>query len=500
MRPINAIFQLSLILYLDWKRTKYIDASLSEKKIVQEIVKPTDNGRKVRVVLLPIVSIFYFILFVPGQDQQVLGQFQNQSESAKSANIIDTANKPSLSDPNLKIETVATGLAFPTGIAFLGNNEILLLEKNTGNVFRIVNGNVSNLVVRLNVSIEDERGLLGIALSRNDKSKQDNPFVFLYFTSCSQVKTDSNNSQNCGNYVYRYELDTEKNILVDPKLILELPFLPGPSHNGGVIDIDNEDNIFVTIGDLQPSAFNKNQSGFDTMAQNILNGTAPDGRAGIIRLTQDGMPVDNGILGDDFPLNMYYAYGIRNSFGIDIDHISGNLWDTENGPRFGDEINLVEPAFNSGWEKVQGIWKLNQTKNKNVTYDQSDENIKLVDFDGKGKYSAPEFVWEKSIGPTALTFLASDNLGAEYKNDIFVGSVERGIIYNFTLTDDRKSLSLTGDLADLAFNKKDNASQIIFGQNFGIITDMEVGPDGYLYVVSGNRGTDEGAIYRIGPR
>ena len=58
------------------------------------------------------------------------------------------------------------------------------------------------------------------------------------------------------------------------------------------------------------------------------------------------------------PLNMYYAYGIRNSFGIDTDHISGNLWDTENGPRFGDEINLVEPGLNSGWEKVQGIWKL----------------------------------------------------------------------------------------------------------------------------------------------
>ena len=282
-------------------------------------------------------------------------------------------------------------------------------------------------------------------------------------------------------------------------MILELPSLLGPSHNGGVIYIDNENNIYVAIGDLQPSAFNKNQTWYDTMAQNILNGTTPDGRAGIIRLTQDGKPVDNGILGDDFPLNMYYAYGIRNRFGIDFDHVSGNLWDTENGPQFGDEINLVEPGLNSGWEKVQGIWKLNQTKNKNVTYDQSDENIKLVDFDGKGKYSAPEFVWEKSIGPTALVFLASDKLGAEYKIDIFVGSVERGIIYHFSLTEDRQSLSLTGDLADLVFNKKDNGSQIIFGQNFGIVTDMEVGPDGYLCVVSGDRGTDEGTIYKIVP-
>jgi glucose/arabinose dehydrogenase len=67
------------------------------------------------------------------------------------------------------------------------------------------------------------------------------------------------------------------------------------------------------------------------------------------------------------------------------------------------------------------------------------------------------------------------------------------------LTEDRKSLSLKDDLADLVFNKKDDARQIIFGLNFGIITDMEVGPDGYLYVVSGDRGTDEGAVYRIVP-
>ena len=58
-------------------------------------------------------------------------------------------------------------------------------------------------------------------------------------------------------------------------------------------------------------------------------------------------------------------------------------------------------------------------------------------------------------------------------------------------------MSLTGDLSDSVLNRKDNAGQITFGENFGIVTDMEVGPDGYLYIVSGNRGTDAGAIYRI---
>lgn len=482
---------------IDCNHEKYLDTLFSDVKIEQKLENQTYNKGKVWVVLLLIVSISYlFFLFALGHDKQVLGQMQNQTEPA---NIIDIISKPSLSDQNLTIESIATGFEFPTSITFLGKNDILLLEKNTGNVYRLVNGNVTNAMIRLNVSIEDERGLLGVAISKNDKSKQEYPFIFLYYTSCSQAKTALNDTEDCGNHVYKYEFDTENSILVNPKLILKLPFLPGPSHNGGVIELDSENNLYVTIGDLQPSAFNKNQTGFDTMAQNILNGTTPDGRAGIIRLTHEGKPIGHGILGDKFPLNLYYAYGIRNSFGMDFDPLTGSLWDTENGPRFGDEINLVEPGLNSGWEKVQGIWKVNQTKSKSGIYNESRE-VNLVDFNGKGKYSNPEFVWEKSIGPTSLIFLTSDKLGTEYKNDIFVGSVEKGIIYHFNLNNDRKSLSLTGDLADLVLNKKDNASQIIFGENFGIVTDMEIGPDGYLYIVSGNRGSDAGAIYRIVPK
>jgi hypothetical protein len=60
-------------------------------------------------------------------------------------------------------------------------------------------------------------------------------------------------------------------------------------------------------------------------------------------------------------------------------------------------------------------------------------------------------------------------------------------------------LDLSGDLADLVYSKKEDSSKIVFGENFGVITDLKVGPDGYLYVVSGSRGTDQGAVYRIVP-
>jgi glucose/arabinose dehydrogenase len=98
------------------------------------------------------------------------------------------------------------------------------------------------------------------------------------------------------------------------------------------------------------------------MTQNYQNGTKADGRAGILRISQNGKSVGNGILGSTFPLNLYYAYGIRNSFGIDWDPITDYLWDSENGPSFGDELNMVLPGFNSGWAAVQGFWKpLNQS-------------------------------------------------------------------------------------------------------------------------------------------
>jgi glucose/arabinose dehydrogenase len=105
--------------------------------------------------------------------------------------------------------------------------------------------------------------------------------------------------------------------------------------------------------------------------------------------------VDKGLLGDDYPLVLYYAHGIRNSFGIDFDPITGNLWDTENGPAYADEINLVKPRFNSGYTPVQGIWAQGVNPRSNVSNWElfSNGSDGLVDFDGRGKYSSPEFTW-----------------------------------------------------------------------------------------------------------
>jgi glucose/arabinose dehydrogenase len=399
-----------------------------------------------------------------------------------------TTDEPIINDPNLKIEQVVEGLELPTTMAFLGPDDILVLEKDKGTVQRIINGIMQEEpVLDVNVANANERGMLGIdvANSVNDKGEH-TTYVFLYYSEAEEEgkdicpKLSKDFGKPCtgvdalGNRLYRYELINNK--LVNPKLLLDLPATPN-RHNGGPVVVGPDQNVYVVLGDVNHT----------TQAQNNASGEEPDGTSGISRVTQDGKPVgSSGILGDSYPLNLYYAYGIRNSFGFDFDPVTGNIWDTENGPDYGDEINLVEPGFNSGWLEITGM---------SSNADDFDPEADLVSFGGKGKYSDPEFALRDNVGPTALKFLDSDKLGTKYQNDLFVGDVHNGRIYHFDLNEERTGLILDGMLADKVADVDSENENIIFGGGVGGITDIEVGPDGYLYVVS----LGHGAIYRILP-
>jgi glucose/arabinose dehydrogenase len=401
--------------------------------------------------------------------------FFNLNNASYATRALPISEGPIINDSDLKAEVVFEGLTSLTSIAFLGPNDILALEKDKGTVQRIVNGKIlTEPLLEVNVANEGNRGMLGIAVSKGEENNSTN--VFLYFTERPLGEFP------IGNRVYKYELVNNK--LVNPKLLLNLPAVPGPSHNGGTIMIGSDNNIYAIIGDV---------GGHRTQAQNQESGGEPDGTSGMLRINQDGMPVAISPLGDTEPLNLYYSYGLRNSFGFDFDPITGNLWNTENGEDFGDEINLVEPGFNSGWNRVQGIWTLDDKEDMIEVAPLLPENG-LVNFGGKGKYSSPEFTWHESLGPSAIKFLNSNRLGIQYENDIFVGDIDKGNLYHFDLNDDRTELVLEGSLADKVANADDENQGIIFGQGFGAITDIEVGPDGYLYIVG-----FQGTIYRIVP-
>jgi aldose sugar dehydrogenase len=376
-----------------------------------------------------------------------------------------------LIDPSLKVEPVfSDGLKGPTtSMAFLGPNDILVLEKNTGKVQRILNGNLQEKpLLQANVSTEVELGMLGIAILKNQAGK---PFVFLYYSEANSSGTVLSNR------LYRYELVDGR--LVNPLLLLNLPAISPivgheNNHNGGKVVIGPDKNVYVIVGDVGGRIGN---------VQNINRGNSPDGTSGILRVTQDGKSVNNGPFGSSVPNTLYYAYGIRNSFGFDFDPVTGNLWDTENGGIDKDEINYVFPGFNSGWRKTMGM-----------AVSRFDPQEDLFNFAGKAKYSDPEFVWKQTVAPTALKFLNSTKLGSQYANTIFVGDVKTGNLYNFKLDADRKQLLLKPPLEDKVADTPDEIQSAVFGQGFGVITDIQVGPDGYLYILGIN-----GNIYRIVP-
>ena len=415
---------------------------------------------------------------------------------------------PTLDDNDLEVELVTEGLKSPTSMAFIGNHGDMLILEKSGEVILFDNENKSRItLLNLTVNDQNERGLLGVAVLNNvsdtytitTRGNNNNTsdsisaplslttrtFVFFYLTEASK----EDRSQVLGNRIYRFLWNDTDKSLSNGTLILDLPVLPGQNHNGGKLIADSENRqIYAVIGDL-------NRRG---TLQNFKNGSLPDDTSVILRINPDGSPAqDNPFLNVSSTnsgysnLSKYYAYGIRNSFGLALDPLTGMLWDTENGPDGFDEINIVRPGFNSGWAMVMG-----PIESSNV----SSEN-ELVNFLGSSSYSDPVFSWGRAVGVTDIEFYNSDKLGNDYINNIFVGDANNGDLYFFEVNDDRTGLQFeeSGLADDLVASNDRQRTAIIFGTGFpSSITDIETGPDGYLYVLTFH--PTMGTISRIVPQ
>jgi aldose sugar dehydrogenase len=442
-----------------------------------------------------------------------LGEDDNSNSNTSNSNTSnDTpyggergSSQPVINDPNLRLELVSKGLQLPTQMAFIGPNDILVLEKDTGIVKRIVNGTIlEEPLLDVNVATAYERGLLGIAITKNDNetTQRNASTVYLYYTEseqdandvCSDTGSCSEANGPLGNRLYRYELVDNK--LVNQNLLVDLPASSGAVHNGGSISIGPDNNIYLPIGEVGYQA---------GQISNNDDGPPPDGRGGILRVTQQGEAVGTrvnggdeddennslvGIIGDKDPLNKYYAYGIRNSFGLAIDPVNGTLWDTENGDKDYDEINVVEPGFNSGWEQLMG------------PISESDiDTTDLVSIPGSD-YSDPALSFAPSLGLTDIEFLSSSMLGDRYMNNIFVGDINNGNLYFFELNGTRNGLKFDpttqSGLGDRVADGDDELDEIVLGTGFRGITDIETGPDGFLYILTFDQESGgDGKIYRI---
>lgn len=315
---------------------------------------------------------------------------------------------PRMLVPDLAVRTVVAGLSAPTSMAFLGPDDLLVLEKASGRVVRVTNGRQQGSVVDLAVNSASERGLLGIALHPSFPA---NPGVYLYWSCTSTVAPDADpflpEEQTCsdanmfgadssdilrvpllGNRVDRFVWNGSS-LTFDRNLVMLRSFqhdgAPTPqgqgdeaqpargNHDGGVVTFGPDGKLYIVTGDVGRRGQTQNLPSGPTptglgprVADDQFGGPEPDDAhlSGVIlRLNEDGTaPADNPFFGPGAALGgeagenlqKVFAYGVRNSFGLDFDPISGALWDQQNADDAFDEVNRVQPGMNGGWVQVMG--------------------------------------------------------------------------------------------------------------------------------------------------
>ena len=362
-------------------------------------------------------------------------------------------------DDDYTVEKFATGVVYPTNMTFVGE-DILVLEKNTGKVFRIQDNGImyNEPVLDVPVIFQESAGLLGIA-STSDH-------VYLYFTESLSGVDEYNDFKNSRDAVYQYDWNGKN--LINPILIKELPSV-NYHHHGGVITTGQNNEVYFVIGSQR----------VHTAFQNVPGDRSLE-TSSIFKIdTQNNNNIE------------LFAMGIRNSFGLDIDPVTGYLWDTENGPDKFDEINLVKPRFNSGWEHAMGPAIISVGLNGKINYDRFLIQLHLQPFENF-EYSDPEFSWYGTVAPTAISFPDKDGF-TKYSDWLFAGGFQTGTVYNFQLNSDRTGFVFsTPGLSDLVLDDNDETDEIIFADGFQGVVDIKF-HDGVMYVLS----FGDGSIYKI---
>ncbi|MBD2757373.1 PQQ-dependent sugar dehydrogenase [Spirosoma validum] len=345
---------------------------------------------------------------------------------------------------NYQSTVLTQNLRSPWGITSLPDGRLLITEK--AGTMRIVTptGQLSEPITGIPVvNSAGQGGLLGV---RIDPAFATNRMVYWVF---SESRPDGNLTA-----VARGTLSTNETRIEGATVIYRaLPAYQGTAHYGGRVVFDRDGNLLVSTGE---------RSDLTTRPQAQSIGSA---LGKIVRITKDGGAVSsNPYTTTTGVLPELFSIGHRNPQGLAIHPVTGELWESEHGPRGGDEINYVQPGLNYGWPTITYGIEYSGTR--------VGEGIQQ-----RAGLEQPVYYWDPVISPSGMTFYAGNQI-PEWQNNLFVGSLSGMHLVRLVTANNR----VVGEERLLVSE----------GQRF---RDVTQGIDGALYAI-----TDGGRLYRIDRR
>lgn len=352
----------------------------------------------------------------------------------------------------IKVSVVTKGLSHPWSIVWLPNGDMLVTER-AGRLRIIRNGVLDPEPIQgvPKVQAGGTSGLLDIALH---PKFAENHLVYLSYNT-SKPKPNGTKGSVYSTALARARFDG--NALVDLKEIFVAE--PWADLSGG----DASRILFAPDGTIYfSSSHHRDEKG----PQNPMSDLGK-----ILRLNDDGtIPKDNPFAGKSGYRPEIYSIGHRTIMGLTFHPTTGALWETENGPQGGDEVNVIQPGKNYGWPLV--------------TYGHDYDGTPLNEREGPPNTVLPKLFWVPSITTSGIAFYTGDRFPA-WKNNLFVGSMTVGRI------------SGTGHLERIVFNEKgEQRRESLITDLHQRIRDVRQGPDGFLYLLTDE---DPGAILKIEP-
>ncbi len=340
----------------------------------------------------------------------------------------------------LSVETVASGLENPWGLAFLPDGRMLVTERPGRLRLVETDGKLSRPITGLpSVMARGQGGLLGIAL---DPAFARNRLVYLSF---SEPRSGGN-----GTSVARGRLNEQGTALTAVEVIFrQMPTISSNMHFGSRLVFDRTGALFVTVGDRYSQR---------DQAQNPANHIGK-----IIRIRPEGgTPADNPKKDGWAPEN--WSIGHRNVQGAALHPETGQLWTAEHAARGGDEVNTPKAGLNYGWPVI--------------TYGVDYSGAKIGEGTAKPGMEQPLFYWDPSIAPSGAAFYTGPVWPA-WRNSLFVGALAGQMLVRLSTEGEK----VTGEerlLTDIGAR----------------IRDVVQGPDGFIYLLSDDA---DGKVLRVRP-